>query len=66
MNEVIEMPYDYYDHLTEQRNDEKFTEISEKIRQNLWNDSFDFRLSQKWLKIEDKIRIKLYLLLRYN
>ena len=66
MNEVIEMPYDYYDYLTEQRNDEKFTEISEKIRQNLWNDSFDFRLSQKWLKIEDKIRIKLYLLLRYN
>ncbi len=60
------MPYDYYEYFTKERNNEIFTEISEKIRQKLWNDSFDFRLSQKWLKIEDKIRIRLYLPLRYN
>ena len=60
------MPYDYYEYFTKQRNNKIFTEISEKIRQNLWNDSFDVKLSQKWLKIEDKIRIKLYLNLRYN
>ena len=60
------MPYDYYEYFTTQRNNKIFTEISEKIRHNLWNDSFDVRLSQKWLKIEDKIRIKLYLNLRYN
>lgn len=66
MFKVIKMPYDYYDYFTKQRNNEKFTEISEKIRQNFWNESFNFKLSQKWLKIEDKIRIKLYLYLRYN
>ena len=60
------MPYDYYVYFTRERNNEIFTEIYEKIRQNHWSDSFDFRLSQKWLKIEDKIKIRLYPLLRYN
>ena len=60
------MPYDYYDYFIQQRNRDEFTEITEKIRQNVWSDSVDFKLSQNWLNIEDVIRINLFMLLRYN
>ena len=60
------MPYDYYEYFIKERNNEIFTEIYEKIRQNHWSDSFDFNLSLEWLKIEDIIKIKLYYSLRYN
>jgi len=60
------MPYDYYDQLKEQRDSEEYTEISDVIRKNVWNDSIDFQKSLEWMEVEDKIRIRLYLLLRYN
>lgn len=60
------MPYDYYDQLKEQRDGEEYTEISDVIRKNMWNDSIDFQKSLEWMEVEDKIRIRLYLLLRYN
>ncbi|MBE6495835.1 MAG: hypothetical protein E7Z78_05260 [Methanobrevibacter thaueri] len=60
------MPYDYYDQLKEQRDSEKYTETSDIIRKNVWNDSIDFQKSIEWMEVEDKIRIRLYLLLRYN
>lgn len=60
------MPYDYYEILKEQRDSKEYTEISDVIRQNVWNDSIDFQMSLEWMKTEDKIRNRLYLLLRYN
>lgn len=60
------MPYDYYDLLKEQRDGEEYTETSDVIRKNVWNDSIDFQKSLEWMETEDKIRIRLYLMLRYN
>ena len=60
------MPYDYYDLLKDTRDSDEYTEISDIIRQKTWNDSINFRMSLGWLTIEDLIRIKLYLFLRYN
>jgi hypothetical protein len=60
------MPYDYYDFFTKQRNDENFIETSELVRQNLWSETINFRLTQRWMKIEDKILLKLYRNLRYS
>ena len=58
------MPYDYYEYLKKQRDSEEYTETSELVRQNLWNETIDFRLLQEWICVEDKILISLYLLLR--
>ena len=60
------MPYDYYDYLKKQRENDDFTEVTDIVRKKIWNDSIDFKISQGWLKIEDKIRIRLYYYLRYN
>lgn len=60
------MPYDYYEYLKKQRDSDEYIEINDIVRQNIWSESIDFKTGQKWLKIEDKIRIKLYLYLRYN
>lgn len=60
------MPYDYYEYLKKQRDGEEYTETSELVRQNLWNETIDFRLLQEWICVEDKILISLYLLLRYT
>lgn len=60
------MPYDYYEYLKKQRDGEEYTETSELVRQNLWNETIDFKLSQEWIHIEDKILIRLYWRLRYT
>ena len=60
------MPYDYYEYLKKQRENDSFTQITDTVRQKIWSESINFKISQEWLKIEDKIRIKLYLTLRYS
>lgn len=60
------MPYDYYEYLKKQRDSDEYIEINDIVRQKIWSESIEFKARQKWLKIEDKIRIKLYLYLRYN
>lgn len=66
MFEVIIMPYDYYEYLKKQRDDKQYTETAELVRQNLWSETINFKLSQEWLDIEDRILIMLYLRLRYT
>jgi hypothetical protein len=60
------MPYDYYEYLKKQRDNEEYIGTDELVRQNLWSETVNFKLSQKWLKIEDIILIKLYRNLRYS
>ena len=60
------MPYDYYEYLKKQRENEQYKETSELVRQNLWSEAINFKLSQEWQDIEDRILIRLYLLLRYT
>lgn len=60
------MPYDYYEYLKKQREREEYTETSELVRQKLWSETINFKLSQKWMRIEDMILVKLYLRLRYS
>jgi len=59
------MPYDLYDHFMKEKNNPLFIEVSNIIKDNVWAESIDFVMSQKWLKTEDKIFIELYCLLRY-
>ena len=66
MFEVIIMPYDYYEYLKKQRDDKQYPETAELVRQNLWSETINFKLSQEWLDIEDRILIMLYLRLRYT
>jgi len=60
------MPYDYYEYLKKQRENDDFTQVTDIVRQKIWSESIGFKISQEWLKIEDKIRIKVYLFLRYT
>lgn len=66
MFEVSTMPYDYYEYLKKQRENEQYRETSELVRQNLWSETINFKVSQDWIAIEDRILIRLYLLLRYT
>ena len=66
MFEVIEMPYDYYEELKKQKENEEYVEIGELVRQNIWSESINFKQSIEWIGIEDKMLIRLYPLLRYN
>ncbi len=58
------MPYDYYDYFTKQRQNKIFTETTELVRQNLWNETINFRLSQRWIIMEDILFNRLYRRLR--
>ncbi len=60
------MPYDLYDYFLKLRSHPMFTEVSDKVRQNLWRESINVVQSQEWIKTEDKILIELYYYLRYN
>ncbi|WP_405307281.1 hypothetical protein [Methanobrevibacter sp.] len=60
------MPYDYYEYLKNQRDNEEYTETVELVRQNLWSETINFKVSQEWIHIEDKILIRLYPRLRYT
>ena len=60
------MPYDYYVYMKKQRDSDEYIETSDLVRQNFWSESFNFNLSNVWLRIEDRILIRLYRYLRYN
>lgn len=60
------MPYDYYDYFSKERNNPDFTEVSDKVRENIWRESINFILSQEWIPTEDKMLIAMYYYLRYN
>ena len=60
------MPYDLYDHFMKEKSNPLFIEVSNIVRDNVWDESIDFVMSQNWLKTEDKLFIELYYLLRYN
>ena len=60
------MPYDYYEYLKNQRDNEEYTETVELVRQNLWSETINFKVSQEWIHMEDKILIRLYPRLRYT
>ena len=60
------MPFDYYELLKEQRESDEYTETTDLVRKSVWSETFYFKLSQRWLKIEDLILIKLYAILRYT
>jgi len=60
------MPYDYYEYFKKQRSNKEYSETTELVRQNLWSETINFRQSQSWISIEDKILMKLYSNLRYS
>ena len=60
------MPYDYYELLKKQRENNEYEETTELVRKNLWSESINFRQSINWLNIEDKVFIKFYYFLRYS
>ena len=60
------MPYDYYEELKKQGQNEEYTETWELVRQNIWSESINFKQSIEWIGIEDKMLIRLYPLLRYT
>ena len=60
------MPNDLYDQFMKEKSNPLFIEVSNIVRYNVWAESIDFVMSQKWLKTEDKLFIKLYYLLRYT
>ncbi|MEE1336237.1 hypothetical protein [Methanobrevibacter sp.] len=60
------MPYDYYEYLKKLRDNEEYSEAAELVRQNLWSETINFKLSQEWLDIEDRMLIMLYQCLRYT
>ncbi|MEE1335062.1 MAG: hypothetical protein UHG12_00950 [Methanobrevibacter sp.] len=60
------MPYDYYEYLKKLRDNEEYSEAAELVRQNLWSETINFKLSQEWIPIGDKILIRLYPHLRYT
>ena len=60
------MPYDYYEYLKKRHESDKYQETTDLVREHLWNEAMDFNMSNNWLEIENKIRIHLYLFLRYQ
>lgn len=60
------MPYDHYEYFKKQIEHEEYNEIIEIVRQEIWSDSIDFKIMLNWTNIEDKVRNRLFLFLRYN
>ena len=60
------MPYEYFEILKKQNENEQYIETTELVRQNLWSETINFRQSLDWIKMEEKILIKLYNFLRYT
>ncbi|MBR3139514.1 MAG: hypothetical protein IKF11_01420 [Methanobrevibacter sp.] len=60
------MPYDHYEYFKKQNEHEEYNEIIEIVRQEIWSDSIDFKIMLNWTNIEDKVRNRLFLFLRYN
>ncbi len=63
---MIDMPYDYYEFLKKQHESDEYMETEELVRQNLWNETINFKLANSWIKTEDRILLKLYQNLRYS
>ena len=60
------MPYDYYDYFKKQQQNKIFTDVTEIVRQNIWSETINFRQSQQWIAMEDKLFNELYNNLRYS
>ena len=54
------MPYDYYEYFKKQKESDEYVETTELIRQKLWSEAIQFRMSLEWLEIEKRILIRLY------
>ena len=64
MFKVMKMPYDYYDYFKSQSQNEEYSETTDKVKEKIWNETINFRLSQEWIIMEEKLLMDLYLLLR--
>ena len=42
------MPYDLYEYFRKQRTNEKFIEITDIVRENIWRETYDVVKSQKY------------------
>lgn len=60
------MPYDYYDYFKKENSNENYLETTEIVRQKIWNETINFKKSQEWMNMEDKLLIKLYRRLKYS
>ncbi|WP_405295080.1 hypothetical protein [Methanobrevibacter sp.] len=58
------MPYDYCEYLKEQKESDEYLETTELVRQKLWSETVNFRMSQVWLGIDERILIMLHRTLR--
>lgn len=63
---MIDIPYDYYEYLKKERDSDEYTETTDKVRENFWIESIFFKISNKWLTIEEQMFIRYYYYLRYN
>ena len=63
---VMNMPFDYYEILKQKTESKYYIETTDLVRKTIWSESYSFKLSVTWLKIEDVIRNGIYLYLRYN
>ena len=41
------MPYDFYEYFLKQRENKKFRETTETVRQKLWSETYDVKMSQQ-------------------
>ncbi|MDO5859238.1 hypothetical protein [Methanobrevibacter sp.] len=60
------MPYDLYDYFLKEKNNPIFTEVTDKVRENIWKESIAFITSIEWMTMENKMMVKLYYYLRYS
>ena len=60
------MPYDLYDYFLKEKNNPIFTEVTDKVRENIWKESIAFITSIEWMTMENRILVELYYYLRYN
>lgn len=44
------MPYDYYEILKQLRDNDEYTEVSDIVRQKIWNETIDFKIFENWIK----------------
>ena len=42
------MPYDLYEYFKKQRENEKFTEITDIVREKIWRETYDVIVSQNY------------------
>ena len=62
----MKMPYDYYEFLKKNIENEEFKETTERVRENLWSESIDFQIMQNWATTEERLLYRYYIYLRYS